>query len=199
MIADVFLFVQVIYNGVCVCCEEEEEGEGEAVALEEESEEGGGWGVHEEEEAAEDVEALLAADVEVSIMLLWVMKRRRSFMAGRKVMMIFSTWTDVNTQTHRSRQIHKDQSNHIKNRIQVFLNLFIKEGQSKHGFLPSSFRWFVFNFKIKCILHTVSSPGQLFETYAQRTTLEPNRKSSFKLCFYSGGSFQPDELFYWTN
>lgn len=106
MIADVLLFVQIIYNGVCVCCEEEEEEEGEAVALEEESEEGGGWGVHEEEEAAEDVEALLAADVEVSIMLLWVMKRRRSFMAGRKVMMIFSTWTDVNTCTRMHTNTH---------------------------------------------------------------------------------------------
>lgn len=41
MTAAVFLFVQIIYNGVCVCCEEEEE-EGEAAALEEENEDGGG-------------------------------------------------------------------------------------------------------------------------------------------------------------
>ena len=50
-----------------------------------------------EEEAAEEeaeaaaAAALAAAEDEVSIMLLRVMKRSRSFMAGRKVMMIFST------------------------------------------------------------------------------------------------------------
>lgn len=40
----------------------------------------------------EDVAAAAAADDDVSTMLLCVMKRSRSFMAGRKVMMIFSTW-----------------------------------------------------------------------------------------------------------
>lgn len=66
-----YYFAQMIYKGVCVCCEEEEE-EGEAAALEEGSEEGGGWGVpeEEEEEATEDAEALVAVDVDVSIMLL---------------------------------------------------------------------------------------------------------------------------------
>lgn len=48
------------------------------------------------EEGAEDVAAAAAAaaaaDDDVSTMLLCVMKRSRSFMAGRKVMMIFSTW-----------------------------------------------------------------------------------------------------------
>lgn len=38
------------------------------------------------------MEATVAAADEVSILLLCVMKRSRSFMAGRKVMMIFSTW-----------------------------------------------------------------------------------------------------------
>lgn len=40
----------------------------------------------------EEAEVAVAASDEVSTMLLCVMKRRRSFMAGRKVMMIFSTW-----------------------------------------------------------------------------------------------------------
>lgn len=44
------------------------------------------------EEEAVEAEAAVAADDKVSILLLCVMKRRRSFMAGRKVMMIFSTW-----------------------------------------------------------------------------------------------------------
>lgn len=70
--------------GGCGCCVEE----GEAAAEDDDSEEVEGWGVEEE---AEDV--AVAADNEVSIMLLCVMKRSRSFMAGRKVMMIFSTWT----------------------------------------------------------------------------------------------------------
>lgn len=43
----------------------------------------------EDEEVA--AAAAAAADDEVSIMLLCVMKRSRNFMAGRKVMMIFST------------------------------------------------------------------------------------------------------------
>ena len=47
-----------------------------------------------EEEAEETEAAAAAADDDVSIMLPWVMKRRRSFMAGRKVMMIFSTCTE---------------------------------------------------------------------------------------------------------
>lgn len=46
----------------------------------------------EEEAEEEDVVAAVAtADDDVSTMLLCVMKRSRSFMAGRKVMMIFST------------------------------------------------------------------------------------------------------------
>lgn len=45
-----------------------------------------------EEVAAVEADTAVAADDEVSAMLLCVMKRRRSFMAGRKVMMIFSTW-----------------------------------------------------------------------------------------------------------
>lgn len=73
------------YIGVCACCVEE----GEAAAEDDESEEVEGWGVEEEE--AEEAEAAVAADDEVSILLLCVMKRSRSFMAGRKVMMIFST------------------------------------------------------------------------------------------------------------
>lgn len=44
------------------------------------------------EEGAEEVDVVAAADDDVSTMLLCVMKRSRSFMAGRKVMMIFSTW-----------------------------------------------------------------------------------------------------------
>lgn len=43
------------------------------------------------EEGAEEAD-VTAADDDVSTMLLCVMKRSRSFMAGRKVMMIFSTW-----------------------------------------------------------------------------------------------------------
>lgn len=65
--------------------------EGEAAAEDDESEEVGGCGVDEEEAA--EAEAAVAADVEVSILLLCVMKRNRSFMAGRNVIMIFSTWT----------------------------------------------------------------------------------------------------------
>lgn len=66
--------------------------EGEAAAVEEvDSEEAAGWGAEVEVEEAE-VTAAAAADDEVSIKLLCVMKRSRSFMAGRKVMMIFSTW-----------------------------------------------------------------------------------------------------------
>lgn len=69
------------------CCEEE----GEAAPGAVDSEEVGGWGV---EEGAEEAEAAAAAaaDEDVSTMLLCVMKRSRSFMAGRRVMMIFSTW-----------------------------------------------------------------------------------------------------------
>lgn len=67
------------------CCDEE----GEAAPADVESEEVGGWGVA---EGAEEVDAAAAADDDVSTMLLCVMKRSRSFMAGRKVMMIFSTW-----------------------------------------------------------------------------------------------------------
>lgn len=44
------------------------------------------------EEGADEVDVAAAADDDVSTMLLCVMKRSRSFMAGRKVMMIFSTW-----------------------------------------------------------------------------------------------------------
>lgn len=76
------------YIGVCVCWADE----GEAAAVEEvDSEEAAGWGAEVEVEEAE-VTAAAAADDEVSIKLLCVMKRSRSFMAGRKVMMIFSTW-----------------------------------------------------------------------------------------------------------
>lgn len=91
MILREFLFIiSVNYIGVCECCEGVE---GEAAVLEEESD-GVGCGLPQEEEE-EDVEAAMAAaDDEVSIKLLWVMKRRRSFMAGRRVMMIFSTWTE---------------------------------------------------------------------------------------------------------
>lgn len=75
------------YIGVCVCWADE----GEAAAVEEvDSEEATGWGAEVEVEEAE-VTAAAAADDEVSIKLLCVMKRSRSFMAGRKVMMIFST------------------------------------------------------------------------------------------------------------
>ncbi len=81
----VVVFTQATYIGVCACCVEE----GEAAAEDDESEEVEGWGVEEEE--AEEAEAAVAADDEVSILLLCVMKRSRSFMAGRKVMMIFST------------------------------------------------------------------------------------------------------------
>lgn len=70
------------YMAVWACCDED----GEAAA-DVDSEELGGCGV---EEVAEEVAA--AADDDVSTMLLCVMKRSRSFMAGRKVMMIFSTW-----------------------------------------------------------------------------------------------------------
>lgn len=76
------------YIGVCVCWADE----GEATAVEEvDSEEAAGWGAEVVVEEAE-VTAAAAADDEVSIKLLCVMKRSRSFMAGRKVMMIFSTW-----------------------------------------------------------------------------------------------------------
>lgn len=70
------------------CCDEE----GEAAPVDVESEEVGGCGV--EEGAEEAVVAAAAADDddEGSTRLLCVMKRSRSFMAGRKVMMIFSTW-----------------------------------------------------------------------------------------------------------
>ena len=67
-----------------MCCVEE----GEAAAEDDESEDGGGWGV---EEVGVEVEVAVTAEDEVSILLLWVMKRSLSFMAGRKVMMIFST------------------------------------------------------------------------------------------------------------
>lgn len=46
------------------------------------------------EEEAEEAETAAAADDEVSVRLLCVTKRSRSFMAGRKVMMIFSTWRE---------------------------------------------------------------------------------------------------------
>lgn len=77
-----------------MCCEEE----GEPAEDDEVSAEGAGWVVEEgvEEAVVEAAEATAvaaeaAADVDVSILLLCVMKRRRSFMAGRRVMMIFST------------------------------------------------------------------------------------------------------------
>lgn len=44
------------------------------------------------EDEAEEAEGVAAADDDVSVLLLCVMNRSRSFMAGRKVMMIFSTW-----------------------------------------------------------------------------------------------------------
>lgn len=44
------------------------------------------------EDEAEETEGAAGADDDVSVLLLCVMNRRRSFMAGLKVMMIFSTW-----------------------------------------------------------------------------------------------------------
>lgn len=79
----VFASPDANYMAVWACCDED----GEAAA-DVDSEELGGCGV---EEGAEEEEVAAAAD-DVSTMLLCVMKRSRSFMAGRKVMMIFSTW-----------------------------------------------------------------------------------------------------------
>lgn len=75
------------YMAVWECCDEE----GEAAPAGVESEDAGGWGVEEGAEEV-DVAAVATADTDVSAMLLCVMKRSRSFMAGRRVMMIFSTW-----------------------------------------------------------------------------------------------------------
>lgn len=72
------------YMAVWACCDED----GEAAA-DVDSEELGGCGV---EEVVEEEDVAAAAVDDVSTMLLCVMKRSRSFMAGRKVMMIFSTW-----------------------------------------------------------------------------------------------------------
>lgn len=79
-----------IHIGVCVCWEDE----GEAAAEEEDSEEAVGWAAEleaEEAEAPAAPAAAAAADDELSVKLLCVMKRSRNFMAGRSVMMIFST------------------------------------------------------------------------------------------------------------
>lgn len=88
----------------CVCCVE-----GEAAAEDDDSEDVGGWGVEEE---AEEVEAaVVAADDEVSTMLLCVMKRSRNFMAGRRVMMIFSTLRKRDrekTEMLKARTTHND-------------------------------------------------------------------------------------------
>lgn len=82
-----FTFVHI---GVCVCWEDE----GEA-AEEEDNVEAVGWVAEleaaEAEAPAEPTAAAAAADDELSVKLLWVMKRSRNFMAGRSVMMIFST------------------------------------------------------------------------------------------------------------
>lgn len=80
MIVTIRVYSRPTYIGVCVCCAEE----GDALA--EEWEVGGGWGVEDKEEV--EPEAAVATD-EVSV--LCVIKRRRSFIAGRKVMMSFST------------------------------------------------------------------------------------------------------------
>lgn len=80
----VFASPDANYIAVWACCDED----GEAAA-DVDSEELGGCGA---EEVAEEEDVAAAADDDVSTMLLCVMKRSRSFMAGRKVMMIFSTW-----------------------------------------------------------------------------------------------------------
>lgn len=50
------------------------------------------WGAGEDTVAGWVADVAVAAAEEGSILLMWVMKRRRSLMAGLNVQMIFSTW-----------------------------------------------------------------------------------------------------------
>lgn len=85
----------LVHIGVCECWEDVGE------AAEEDSVEAVDWWAELEAEEAEALvePAAVAADDELSVKLLWVMKRSRNFMAGRSVMMIFSTLKKTHNET----------------------------------------------------------------------------------------------------